>query len=226
LRRNKWMLSGLVLTLFAFSAGETWGYSTDLASIRNSFTVMDLQPDIRAVLTEPSWQPEKGLLLLPGQSVPKDPMIENISGTNSEELAAIRISFLYSSACPFEEWRGSLLSEEDMKLVAEVFEIDYNADRSTPGWFRFDGETKESRIQHFYYGNSLKRNAPGRGDMTSPLFTAVKVPSAVAGTQYSRIQEIGGFDLKVEGCVLERTKDGDCESAEKACHSGCFRFSD
>ena len=118
-------------------------------------------------LTEPSWNPQKGLLTVPGSSVAKDPQITNTSELNMNELAALKCEFVYSQNCPDKSKRGKVLSAQDMEKVVQVYTIDYNSDDAAKGeWVRFAEQKKTDPVQYFYYSKVLKRNLNGTGETT------------------------------------------------------------
>lgn len=237
-----------VLLLAVASAGTrtTFSYMNDHAQAVNELRFVG-ERGLDAVLTEPSWEDAKGLLTLPGMTIPKDPQITNTSEADLDELVAVKVSFVYTGSCPQEELHGQLLSEEDMRYVASVYEIDYNADlqksdpavpvsdsgspvdagAADPCWVRFEGEDKYDTVQHFYYRDVLKRNQPGSGDTTVPLFTGLHVDAAVGNEVFSHIQRIGGFDIRIEGTVLQQMDQEQhfgLNSASEAYEAGLFSF--
>ena len=70
-----------------------------------------------------SWNPQKGLLTVPGSSVAKDPQITNTSELNMNELAALKCEFVYSQNCPDKSKRGKVLSAQDMEKVVQVIPL-------------------------------------------------------------------------------------------------------
>lgn len=216
-------LAGLSLILCGINS--TFAYRTDKTMVSNSLTFLG-EDGLDAVLTEPSWIPENGLQVLPNTVIPKDPQVTNTSAGDLDELVALQISFCYTSACPDESLRGRLLSEEDMAFVNAVYEIDYNADL-TGEWVRFPQDQPKDAVQRFYYSEVLKRNAPGQGETTCPLFTQIAVPAQIGNSAYAHIQAIGGFDIVISGQVLQHMpmeQEFGLNSAREACEAGLFTF--
>ncbi len=206
--------------------GLTFSYQTDRSEAHNNTFCFIGENGLEAVLSEPSWQPEKGLLVIPNTVIPKDPQVTNTSDSDLDELVALKLEFLYTSACPDKEKRGTLLSKEDMSCVAAIYEIDYNADRQGD-WVRFTKEDKKDPVQRFYYRDVLKRNYPETGDTTEALFTKLSVPASVNNEQYSHIQKIGGFDIRITGQVLQHMEGEEVfglNSAKSAYEAGMFDF--
>ena len=73
----------------AVGTGGTLAYLGDTGQVANRLTFAG-EKGLDAVLTEPSWNPQKGLLTVPGSSVAKDPQITNTSELNMNELAALK----------------------------------------------------------------------------------------------------------------------------------------
>ena len=203
------MLAFLLSAMCIVGVGSyaTMAYYTDSAAKTNVFTFVG-KNGLNAVLSEPNWNANKGIMLLPNEEIPKDPQVTNTSDNNFDELVALKVEFVYTDTCPDVSKRGKLLSSQDMAYVADVYEIDYNADgNSSPKvWARFNGESRKSSTQRFFYTGVLKRNlkTTGKGDTTTPLFTKIKVDKSVNNTRYSHIQDIGGFDIKISGHVLQQ----------------------
>lgn len=212
-----------IVCIVACSAGLTVSYQTDsqVASNELHFVGSDA---LDAVLKEPSWDPEHAVLVVPNSTIAKDPQVTNTSGADLDELVALQLEFVYTAACPEEARRGTVLDESDMAFVAEVFEIDYNADTAGE-WIRFEGEDKRDPVQHFYYHDVLERNYPEEGDTTAPLFTSLTVGKQIDNEQYAHIQAIGGFDIRISGCVLQQMEGEQVHglgSPAAACEAGLF----
>ena len=197
------LTASLVVGVSSFAT--TLAYNTDRESVTNVLTFTG-RDGLNAVLTEPHWDPKSGIQLLPDMVISKDPIVTNTSESDIDELVALKVEFLYTSSCPDKSKVGKVLSAEDMKSVADVYTINYNADSQARDWFRFGSETKLNPVQRFYYGNVLKRNkqTSGVGDSTKPLFTKVEIKNTVTNAEYSKVQKIGGVDIKVSGHVIQQ----------------------
>lgn len=205
--------------------GSTIAYYTDTGNVINELGTVG--PDgIAGILTEPEWRPEKGLDILPNEEIPKDPQVTNTSEADLNILTALKVEFVYGENCPDVSKRGRPLTAEDMAHLCDVYEIDWNSD-TLRDWIRFDGETQADQTQHFYYSGILKRNYPDKGDTTVPLFTKLSVPKEVNNRCYSYIQAMGGFDIRINGVVVQQMT-GETEfglnSAKEAYETGLFIF--
>ena len=188
----------------AVGTGGTLAYLGDTGQVANRLTFAG-EKGLDAVLTEPSWNPQKGLLTVPGSSVAKDPQITNTSELNMNELAALKCEFVYSQNCPDKSKRGKVLSAQDMEKVVQVYTIDYNSDDAAKGeWVRFAEQKKTDPVQYFYYSKVLKRNLNGTGETTVPLFTKVWVDKKVNNRRQTWIQEMGGVEIKISGQILQQ----------------------
>lgn len=216
-----------VLLVCMAGIGTTVAYFTNTSQVVNRLSFIG-ENGMDAVLTEPSWDPQKGLKLIPGMTAAKDPQVTNTSQIDLDLLVALKVEFIYGADCPDPSKTGSVLSEEDMAYVCDVFEIDWNADDPEQSeWIRFDGEDSCAPVQQFYYSEVLKRNLPQKGDTTAALFTRLSIPEEVDNSRYSHIREIGGFDIRISGRILQQM-EGDQEfglgSAEEAYDAGLFDF--
>lgn len=228
MKKRKILLGVLTLTVTLIGTvgiGTSLAYFTDQENVVNDLNFVG-ENGLDAILTEPGWNPEKGLLNLPGETITKDPQVTNTSEIDLDELVALQVDFVYGTGCPDEEKVGQLLSEEDMKYVYEVYDIDWNADNDGD-WIRFDMEYAKDRTQRFYYADALKRNLPNEGDTTEALFTAISIDKSVNNEQYSHIQEIGGFDIKISGMIIQQMTGENIHglnSAKEAYEAGLFTF--
>ena len=84
---------------------------------------------LSAELTEPAWRTEAGQYFLPGQETAKDPQIKNTSTDGTDELVALRVTFVYQDTCPDEEKRGKPLTDDDMHMLSGILDIDFARDK-------------------------------------------------------------------------------------------------
>ena len=210
----------------AVGTGGTLAYLGDTGQVANRLTFAG-EKGLDAVLTEPSWNPQKGLLTVPGSSVAKDPQITNTSELNMNELAALKCEFVYSQNCPDKSKRGKVLSAQDMEKVVQVYTIDYNSDDAAKGeWVRFADQKKTDPVQYFYYSKVLKRNLNGTGETTVPLFTKVWVDKKVNNRRQTWIQEMGGVEIKISGQIQQMTGEEyfGLNNPKSAYEAGLFHF--
>ena len=79
-----------------------------------------------------------------------------------------------------------------------------------------------------YYKAVIKRNLPEKGDTTVPLFTRLEIPKEVNNRRYSHIQDMGGFDIRISGTVIQQMNGESIhglDSAKDAYRAGLFTFS-
>ena len=115
------------LTCLAAGGGTALAYISDSAYVSNQLAFAG-ENGLNARLTEPSWNPRKGLLTVPGAVIPKDPQVTNTSELDMNELVALKCEFVYTDSCPDPSKKGKLLSAADMKKAVDVYQIDYNSD--------------------------------------------------------------------------------------------------
>ena len=203
--------------------GKSAAYLTQKTALTNSFQFARY-PEIGITLTEPSWDPEKAERIVPGFVIPKDPQLTNSSPDDLDELAAIRIEFVYGEACPDESKKGKTLSSQDMELVNSIMEVDYEADTGVDSlWKRYEGESALLPVQRFYYSDVLRRNLPDAGDTTVPLFQKLVADVEAGNELYAKLRGFGGFAIRVEGAALE-AETGTHITPEKASLEGLFAF--
>lgn len=215
------------LVCLAAGTGTTLAYIGDSAHVTNQLTFAG-ENGLNARLTEPSWNPRKGLLSVPGAVIPKDPQVTNTSELDMAELVALKCEFVYTENCPDPSKKGKLLSTADMKKAIAVYHIDYNSDDPQKGdWVRFRNQKETDPVQCFYYSRILKRNLPGEGETTVPLFTQVSVGKGVNNTQQNKVLAMGGIEIRISGQVLQQmtgeTQFG-LDTPEHAYNAGLFDF--
>lgn len=218
------LILGAVFTLTTVSL-STFAYMSDKKQVVNYLEFIG-EEGMAASLQEPSWQPEKGLLTVPGMTLEKDPQVTNTSDMDMDELVALKCEFVYTDKCPEEEKRGTILSSEDMAKVTEFMEVDYNSDDpEKEDWVRFESQSSQDSVQCFYYKNPLKRNYPEAGDTTVPLFTRIQIPKQVNNRQQQAVEKIGGVEIRITGTILQQM-EGDgywgLDTAQNAYEAGLF----
>ena len=225
---GKRIIAGLFLAaicLGGFCADRTMAYMSDKEQVKNHLDFVG-KDGLNAILTEPDWQEENGLKVIPNTVIPKNPQVTNTSEIDLDELVALKCEFVYTADCPDRSKAGRILSSQDMASVVEVFQIDYNSDNPEQGdWVRFEGQEETDAVQCFYYRKTLNRNYPETGETTAPLFTELKIPKTVNNGRFSKIQAIGGFDIRISGHVLQQMTGEDyfgLNCAEDAYRAGLF----
>ena len=89
---------GLLLAIACISGAlyqGTGAYLTDERKVVNHLDFAGAK-GMQAVLTEPAWEPEKGLLVIPGIKLLKDPQVTNTSSIDMDELVALKVEFVYT----------------------------------------------------------------------------------------------------------------------------------
>lgn len=215
------------LTCLAAGGGTALAYISDSAYVSNQLAFAG-ENGLNARLTEPSWNPRKGLLTVPGAVIPKDPQVTNTSELDMNELVALKCEFVYTDSCPDPSKKGKLLSAADMKKAVDVYQIDYNSDDPKKSdWIRFQNQKDTDPVQCFYYSRVLKRNFPGEGETTVPLFTQVTVDKSVNYARQNKVLEMGGVEIRISGHVLQQMP-GEAsyglDNPKAAYEAGLFQF--
>ena len=194
-------------------------YMTRTTSLTNSIHMVG-ENGINAQLSEPSWNPENAINVLPGDSVKKDPVITNTSEADLDLIVGVEARFVYGK-------NQQTVNPEDMKKIMEICRIDWNSDLEEGKWIRFEGEEPSDPVQHFYYNEVLKRNYPETGEQTKPLFTRLEFLNEGSSKQFEEIMEAEGFDILLSGYVIQQM-DGEenfgLASPRMAYESGLFEF--
>ena len=132
----------LILAAFCLTGSSFYGtkaYLNDQEKVENKLEFVG-KDGLNAILTEPSWKKEEGLLVVPNTTIQKDPQVTNTSEIDLDELVALQCEFVYTDSCPDESMAGTLLSTQDMMAVTEVFNIDYNSDDPEKEDWDFSGK--------------------------------------------------------------------------------------
>lgn len=210
-----------ILLVLIVAVGGTLAYlTTTTKEETNVFTGRD---DIRARLTEPNWEEDEALKLVPGKTIKKDPMITNTG--QSDEYVALRLTFLYGD--------GTEMSDTDLLRLLNLVEIDWSSK-----WILCDeamsvdgaGEiTAVSQPLIFYYNEDLSS-----GKISDPIFSSIRVKDKVTDGE-GAITELdlrwlqavkivngeivddetglGGFHIKVEGAAVQTVSFADAVAA-------------
>jgi len=180
------LLLGALLTVML--VGGTLAYLTTTTETRvNNFTFLG-DSDINATLTEPAWDPAKGLNLTPGTVVPKDPIITNTSTNNLEVYAAMRVTFKNGSGV-------TLTSVEHTRLMTLV-----TINWATSATWTPVGTAGPVTI----YNYTTKLASTGATSVTAPLFTTVTINSNVTTADMEWLKTtLGGFSITIDGAAVQ-----------------------
>lgn len=217
-----------VLCIVCGSMGISTAYLTKSEKRTNEFTFVG-DRTLDCELTEPSWDSEKAIKVLPDMTIPKDPQVTNTSKNDLDEAVALQLEFVYGTDCQDKEKVGRPLSDADMKIVSEVFKVDWNADKQKD-WIRYTDENGAMQVQHFYYASLLRRNKERKeekGETTQPLFTTITIDKNVNNEKYSKIQDMGGIEIRISGCAVQQIEDSgqkDRNLPKEVYEAGLFSF--
>jgi len=181
--------------------------------------------NIRAKLIEPNWNPQEGLRLVPGKTVPKDPMVVNTC--EIDEYVAIRLTFLGADTDP--------LSDEDLLELLNLLDITWNSRwKADPATITFDGSGKVLTAAQpllFYYQDIL---SPGQ--TSEPVFSSIRCHDENDGLTEAKLRWLQGIQIahgsivpdlagieycsiKVEGAAVQALGFANAEAAEGALKS-------
>ena len=207
-----------VLLILCVTAGVTFAYLGGVTKAQqNMFTPAD---NIRARLIEPNWNEKEGLKLVPGKTIPKDPMITNTGQT--DEYVAIRLTFLDKDDVPLPDSKLLQL----LNLLDMAWSDKWHLCDTDTLVVNGSGEiTAVSQPLVFYYEDIL---LPGK--VTDAIFSSIRVHDESDGlteTQWRWLQGIviedgeivsdpdgiGGLSIKVEGAAVQSVGFADAVSA-------------
>ena len=116
MKKRKELIGIVLAVLVCAGASETFSYMNDKGEVLNRLSFTG-ENGISAVLTEPAWNPDDGILTIPDKVIAKDPQVTNTSTSDIDEMVALKCEFIYGKECPDKEKAGTLLSYEDMEKV-------------------------------------------------------------------------------------------------------------
>jgi len=164
-----------VLLVAAIAVGATLAYLSTRTNIEtNTFTFAE---NVRALLTEPNWDPDDARDLVPGMEIAKDPQITNTSNNGVDEYAAIKLVFVDGANKP--------LNEADMTKLMGLISINW----SSATWTIADPATSNKTEQIWIYEGKL---LPAY--TTTPLFDKVTILDTVTPDELEWLAGI--FDHK------------------------------
>lgn len=184
------LASVMVLCL---GVGSAFAYYNSVTQEKTN--VFSPAENIRAKLIEPNWNPQEGLKLVPGKTVPKDPMVVNTC--EIDEYVAIRLTFIGADTDP--------LSDTDLRKLLNLLEITWNgqwsADQAT---ITLSGSGEALTVAQpllFYYQDILLS-----GQTSGPVFSSIRCHDENDGLAESELRWLQG--VKIENGVIVPDLDG------------------
>lgn len=161
------------------AAGSTTAYFTDGDTATNTFTVGKISLDLQ----EPDWEPEDGEDLTPGETIEKNPKIEN-DGTNE--------AFVFAEV--IVPYRNIITANKDgsKNRAADTELFTYTVNR---GWTELGQPVQnivKETVTHLYvYGTKEECSELAKGEITPAIFDRVKFADVVEGQGLENtVQEI------------------------------------
>ncbi len=198
-RKKKGLVAILsVMLVLVIAAGLTLAWLFNMTEeVENVFTFAD---NIRAELTEPSWDEENGKNLVPGAVIDKDPQITNTSKNAVDEYAAIKITF--------ERGDGTILTEEETEKLLGLITIDWSSN-----WTLIGDGTSVSPEQIYRFNEILSPNVT-----SDPLFYSVTINDDVTSEELLWLAGDYGHE---ESCYVPRDHDEDVCTITYRHHERC-----
>ena len=195
------------VAVLCLSVGSAFAYYNSVTAEKsNVFTPAE---NIRAKLIEPNWNDKEGLILVPGKTVPKDPMIVNTGET--DEYVAIRLTFLDANKDPMDNAQLlKLLSFLDI-----TWSNKWKADPETPLVFYYQdvllpGQTSDPVFSSI---RCHDKNSNGLTEQELMWLQGIKI---VDGSIVLDLDGIGYCTIKVEGAAVQAYGLANAAAAESA----------
>ncbi|MCL1798269.1 MAG: hypothetical protein FWG23_00775 [Eggerthellaceae bacterium] len=178
-------------------------------------------PNITAKLSEPNWEGDEAIRLVPGKTVRKDPMITNTSRV--EEYVAMRLTFCYANPDPDRPDPHTPMSEADLDRLLACLEIEWS-DSWTPfrGLFAPPDPPVAPQPMAFYYNYPL---APGQA--SEPLFSSVRIKNefddppdgGLTEADLDFLKSLGRFSFYIEGAAVQTVGFTDAADASETLYA-------
>jgi len=221
-RNRKLVITTLSLVfVLLVTAGGTFAYLA--ATTKEETNVFTGSDNIRARLTEPNWEKDEALRLVPGKTVRKDPMITNTG--QSDVYVAIQLTFQYED--------GMIMSGTDLLRLIKLLDITWSDKWKTcSGSILKDASGNITDITQpliFYYNEDLSP-----GEISDPIFSSIRVKDKVTDGTGAITEEdlrwlqgikigngaivddpdgLGGFHIQVEGAAIQTISVTDAADA-------------
>jgi len=221
-RNRKLVITTLSLVfVLLVTAGGTFAYLA--ATTKEETNVFTGSDNIRARLTEPNWEKDEALRLVPGKTVRKDPMITNTG--QSDVYVAIQLTFQYED--------GMIMSGTDLLRLIKLLDITWSDKWKTcSGSILKDASGNITDITQpliFYYNEDLSP-----GEISDPIFSSIRVKDKVTDGTGAITEEdlrwlqgikigngaivgdpdgLGGFHIQVEGAAIQTISFTDAADA-------------
>ena len=163
-RKQVFLSVSFCFAMTAASAGVTAAYlSRSPGEVCNVITA----GAVEGKLTEEQWDPENGKNVYPGQSMDKDPVVENVG--ENEAWVFLEVAVPVETIALVDDTTGRKTEKEKHELFS------FQAD--TDSWELLSHETSESQGSYLYgYKNVVEP-----GEKTEPLFHTVETVNYLEG---------------------------------------------
>ena len=200
MKKKKTILSAIVL-LLVFIVGGAVAYFTDTDNATNTFTI----GNVDITLTEPNWSttdsdsngvPDASQDLMPGQTIAKDPTINNVSTTNP--------------AYVFAKVEVPCTTAESPATPAELFSYTLNS-----GWAELSSAavacTSGGSATHvYYYGSGSTLTSVAAQASTAAVFSNVTLLNTLTGNEGltgNKNIVVTGYGIQTQGLASTAPAD-------------------
>lgn len=147
-------------------------------------------PELAAALAEPRFADSmkaKTMVMAPGSTVDKDPLITNTSTAELSEWAGMKVTFTKGDG-------ETELKPYEMELLNRVIAYTVN-----PGWVRKNTSAQPRSTEIFYYDKIL-----AQGASTASVFDKVSIRESAVNADLEVIKDKwNGFQLVIRGAVVQ-----------------------
>lgn len=166
--------------------GGTLAYLTSNATVTNTFTM----GDVKILLTEPAWVSAKGLDMLPGATVPKDPTVTEDKGSS---YMRIKMEIVATDGTMTSD-RISLIKGTIAGLNTGVTPTKFTLDLVRP-------TTPNIAVSYYNYNSVLLEGE------SATLFTSIAIPGIYTN---ANIALMGKYSIKL---TAEAIQSGNLDQA-------------
>ena len=204
------LMAACAILLVCISVGATVAYLTSTDTVKNTFTVGNIQ----IKLDEAKANPDGSLVenadrvkansykLLPGHTYNKDPMVTVLSGS---EPAYIKMTVTFSKANELDAIFASV-GGADLTSIFNGYDSD--------NWIykgNTENTTDHTRTYEFWYKDAV--GAPTADVALDALFDSITVPGTITNAQ---LDTIAGMTITVNAYAIQADGFADADAAWKA----------
>lgn len=221
MKKRSFIMLLCAIVVMSSAAFGTIAYLTDRAAVKNTFTVGNVDITVDETKVNPDGTPvepaerteeSNDYKLLPGQTYVKDP---TLTVKAKSEEAYVRMVVTISKADELDAVYAQLKAAYPTVYTADSFMPENFVDGWDKTVWPCVSMTKDTENNSYVLVFNYKETVVGGTDDTAlkALFTKVKVPGEVNGTQ---LETITGMTIDVVGQAIQATGFADADAAWEA----------